>query len=251
MDTAANISSGAPIEQATKTLTSLMIMRNELKRNGIEASSSPIDIATKWQKFSLDPKKKDAFVDSVRTLEDNNRFIGDLSLFGKSNVNAVNISGLAALKTFLFTRANDFFRSADKAVFTPIEKLVTGKPEEIEIRRQVLPAVYRTGSAYGIYLLAYAMYKQLAEDEGYDEEVAEKIAYNSATNSFGGQPLSIIRDLAEGILSSPSQAAAEVGIKALALVLAPMISAMTTKEDPERITVALVDLIKSGLTAFG
>lgn len=99
-------SSGRTPELAAKTYTSLSEMRKVLNDNGMKTSSSPIEIATNWEKFARDPKNKNQYLIAQDRIQETLDWMGWSTIFNKSMGDIVRKTNFQALTGYTNWQVN-------------------------------------------------------------------------------------------------------------------------------------------------
>lgn len=196
------ISSGAPVENATKTVAGLSMMKDALVKNWVDikkltwlSESDPLAISRAWKKWSTDPANKEAYLDARDSMEGNLRFLGDVWFMSKTPQKVLSYMGAQSLKPYLFGQVNSFTSDANRI----INAVTKWTPKDA-----VWPASRQLYNV-GMYMIAWQILSNLLQDEeGYSEELANKVATSTVSDMFGGNPLTNIKQVVEWAISNPA-----------------------------------------------
>lgn len=81
--------------------------------NGKE-SNGALDIARTYDAWTKQPQNRDAFFKARNALEDNMRWLGDVSIMAKTPYNVMSTYGFQALKPYLYGKINNIGRDYNK-----------------------------------------------------------------------------------------------------------------------------------------
>jgi len=189
--------SGSWLEYPVKVYTSLTMMRAELRKNWIEATTNPKDITAKWKEFSKNPNQKAEFQQAQDKIQETLSWLGESTIFNKSAVQTIRETDLQALKGYMNSQTNKLLRDISVA---------SGRTEASG--RQRVAAVERT--AVGTLIFAWAIYSIMqvlaseTDEEDDDKTMSERfwLALPMAQRMVGWSPL-MLWDSVAGSLSSP------------------------------------------------
>lgn len=208
------ISSGAPIEQAFKTIAGLAEMQAILKQNGITPpSNKALDIARTYDAWSKIPANRNAFFRARNSMEDNMRWLGDVSKMSKTPLKWLSTAGFQALKPYLYGKVNNIIRDYNKIYKAVLTK--EGVPADA-----VAPAARQLGDAVIYYVIAQVAANAAQAVYGTDDEVSEKVGQTFSAKMFGGNPANTLRDLISSGLSNPALQGLNIAVKSATALIA-------------------------------
>lgn len=145
-------------------------------------------------------------------MEDNMRWLGDVSKMSKTPVKILSSAGFQALKPYLYGKVNNIIRDYNKIFKAVLTK--DGVAEDA-----IGPASRQLGDIAIYYVVAQLAASMAQSMYNTDEEVSNKIGDTFAAKMFGGNPMHTFRDVVSSGLSNPAFQGFNVAYKtAIALI---------------------------------